>query len=115
MSQLSKTEQVLKEMSQYNLEILALSKVRRPGSGIEKLPSGHSIIFFGPGSRRQHGVALMMTRKTNLSFLKRQPVSSRILTARFSRQHAKLSVVVCYTPTCEASDDVKEEFYGTLQ
>ncbi|KAK2715448.1 hypothetical protein QYM36_010161, partial [Artemia franciscana] len=44
-----------------------------------------------------------------------QPVLSQALTARFASQHAKLSVVVCYAPTNEASDDVKEEFYRTLR
>ncbi|KAK2703686.1 hypothetical protein QYM36_017982 [Artemia franciscana] len=54
-------------------------------------------------------------RKTTMSLLKWQPVSSRILTAMFASQRAKLSVEVCYAPTNEASDDVKKEFYRTLQ
>ncbi|KAK2710001.1 hypothetical protein QYM36_013618 [Artemia franciscana] len=115
MSQLSKTEKVLKEMRQHDLDILALSEVRWPGSGLEKLPSGHSIIFSGPESSKERGAALMMTSKTRLSLLKWHLVSSRILTARFASQHPKLSVVVCYAPTNEASDDVKEGFYRTLK
>ncbi|KAK2711177.1 hypothetical protein QYM36_012379 [Artemia franciscana] len=101
-------------MSQHDLDILALSGEQRPCSGFGKLPSGHSIIFSGPESRKEHRVALMMTRKTNLSLLKLQPFLSRILTIRFASQHAKLSAVVCYAPTKAASDDVKE-FYRTLQ
>ena len=102
-------------MSQYDLDILGLPEVRWPGAGHEKPPSGHNIIFSGPESRGEHRVALMMMRKTSLSLLKWQPVSSRILTARFPSQHAKLSVVVCYAHTNEANDSVKEEFQGTLQ
>ncbi|KAK2706394.1 craniofacial development protein 2-like [Artemia franciscana] len=95
-------------MRQYDLDILTMSEVRWPGSGLEKLPSRQE-------SRREHGVALMMTRETSQSLVKWQPVSSRTLTARFSSQHAKLSLVVCYALTNEASDDIKRKFHRTLQ
>jgi hypothetical protein len=54
-------------------------------------------------------------KKTSISLLKWQPLSSRILTPRSASQHAKLSVVVYYAPTNKANVDLKEEFYRTLQ
>ncbi|KAK2714490.1 hypothetical protein QYM36_008895 [Artemia franciscana] len=82
--------------------------------GIAKLPSRHNIIFSAPESRREPGAALIVTKKKQSIPFKVAAKSSRILTTRFFRQHAKLSVMVCYAPTNEASDDVKGEFYKTL-
>ncbi|KAK2705018.1 hypothetical protein QYM36_017163 [Artemia franciscana] len=82
MSQLSKTEQVLREMKQYNIDILALSEIRW---------------------------------KAYLTMLKWTPINERNLFAQFATTHTKLSVIVCYAPTNEADDDVKDSFYETLQ
>ncbi|KAK2721821.1 hypothetical protein QYM36_003961 [Artemia franciscana] len=49
------------------------------------------------------------------TMLKWTPINERILFSRFATTHTNLSVIVCYTPTNEADDDVKDSFYETLQ
>ncbi|KAK2726760.1 hypothetical protein QYM36_007561 [Artemia franciscana] len=47
--------------------------------------------------------------------LKWTPINEMILFARLPTTHTKLPVIVCYAPTNEADDDVKNSFYETLQ
>ncbi|KAK2707750.1 hypothetical protein QYM36_015449 [Artemia franciscana] len=56
-----------------------------------------------------------MSKHTNKSTQKWTPTPPKILTARFLGMHGKLSVVVCYAPTKEATDEEKDEFYKSLQ
>ena len=43
------------------------------------------------------------------------PVSNRILRARFQHKHGKLSVCVAYAPTEATEDEAKDAFYTKLQ
>ena len=114
MSQDSKTEQVLRALEDYHLDLLALSEVRWLGSGSNKLDGDVTIIYSGSQQKREYGVALMMTKQTSQALLHWTPVSPRILKARFIGAHVKLSVIVCYAPTNDATDEAKDEFYRAL-
>ncbi|KAK2712354.1 hypothetical protein QYM36_011144 [Artemia franciscana] len=115
MSQLSKTEQVLRDMKQYNIDILALSEIRWKGVGQETLDHGYVLLYSGEDNHHQAGVGLMMSPAAYRTMLKWTPINERILFARFATTHTKLSVIVCYAPTNEADDYVKDSFYETLQ
>ena len=114
MSQDSKTEQVLRALKDYHLDLLAVSEVRWLGSGSNKLDGDVTIIYSGSQQKREYGVALMMTKQTSQALLQWTPVSPRILKARFIGAHVKLSVIVCYAPTNDATDEAKDEFYRAL-
>ncbi|KAK2715242.1 hypothetical protein QYM36_010030 [Artemia franciscana] len=115
MSQLSKTEQVLREMKQYNIDILALSEIRWKGVGQETLDHGYVLLYSEEDNHHQAGVGLMMSPTAYRTMLKWTPINEKILFARFATTHTKLSFIVCYAPTNEADDDVKDSFYETLQ
>ncbi|KAK2716511.1 hypothetical protein QYM36_006863 [Artemia franciscana] len=115
MSQLSKTEQVLREMKQYNIDILALSGISWKGVGQETLDHGYVQLYSGEDNHHQAGVGLMMSPAACRPMLKWTPINERILVARFATKHTMLSVIVCYAPANEADDDVKDSFYETLQ
>ncbi|KAK2723636.1 hypothetical protein QYM36_002096 [Artemia franciscana] len=71
MNQISKTEQVLKEMRQYLIDILVLSEIRWTGNGLEKFGDGYVMAFSGHPSVHRAGVGLLMVRaaKTELDNL----------------------------------------------
>ena len=56
-----------------------------------------------------------MTAKAARAMTEWNPVSSRILYARFKSVHCNVTVIMCYAPTNEASDDVKDDFYESMQ
>ena len=57
----------------------------------------------------------MMSPAAYRTMLKWTPINEMILFARFATTHTKLSVIVCYTLTNKADDDVKDGFCETLQ
>jgi len=61
MSQLSKTEQVLRKMKQYNIDILALSRISWKGVGQETLDHGYVLLYSREDNHHQAGVGLMMS------------------------------------------------------
>ncbi|RUS69107.1 hypothetical protein EGW08_023132 [Elysia chlorotica] len=44
-----------------------------------------------------------------------EPVSPRILTARFNSKGRKVTIIQCYSPTNAAKEEEKEEFYEQVQ
>ncbi|KAK2707952.1 hypothetical protein QYM36_015586 [Artemia franciscana] len=61
MRQLSKTEQVLREMKQYYFDILALSEIRWKGVGQETLDDGYVMLYSGEDNHDRACIGLMMS------------------------------------------------------
>ena len=118
MYETGKTAQVVREMERYNLDILGLSEVRWVTSGRQKLANGGTIIYSGlPKEDDEHreGVGFMLSKRATKCLIEWQPISERIITARFSSKFQKVSIIQCYSPTNQATDESKENFYGQLQ
>ncbi|KAK2702616.1 hypothetical protein QYM36_018779 [Artemia franciscana] len=69
MVQLFKTEQVVNEMDNYGLDILALSEVRWTGAGSQTLKKGSTILHSGTEkkerSRRRHNAVEICVQSPN--------------------------------------------------
>ncbi|KAK2718274.1 hypothetical protein QYM36_005546 [Artemia franciscana] len=102
-------------MKQYNIDILALSEIRWKGVGQETLDHGYVLLYSGEENHHQTGVGLMMCPAAYRTMLKWTPINERILFARLATTYTKFSVIVCYAPTNETDDDVKDSFYENLQ
>ena len=112
-----KSAQVCSEMQRYNLKILGLCETRWTGTGRTRLTSGDTIFYYGyeEGQPHMHGVALLMTPEATRAFLSWEPVSPRIITARFNSRGRKVTTLQCYAPTNTSSLESKEEFYEQIQ
>lgn len=112
-----KFAQVSGEMHRYNLKMLGLCETRWNGTGQTRLMSGDTIIYSGheEGHPHVHGVALLLTPETAQALLSWEPVSPRLLPARFNSKGRKVTVIQCYAPTNEAETEEKEAFYEQLQ
>ena len=73
--------------------------------------------FCFPGRENAHanGVALILNRSTAKTLIEWEPVSDRIIRARFQSKHYKLTKLQCNAPTNEAEDEVKDDCYEQLQ
>ena len=107
-------------MTRLNIDILGMCESRWSGIG-ETLVNGHHICWSGPDASLpdgapvgQAGVALALTSAARKAMISWTPINERFLTARFNHRHGKLSVVIAYSPTDLATDDVKDRFYATL-
>ena len=116
MYECGKAAQVTNEMKQNRVDILGVSERRWTGSGRVVLADGTTILFSGRQNGQHHGdVALMLNRLSAKALLERKPVSERIVRARFYSKYNKLTVIQCYSPTNEADEVDKLNFYEQLQ
>ncbi len=111
----SKTNQILKEMKEYSIDILGLSECRIVGSGKERLEDGSILIHSGHERNSVHGVGMIISKQYSKCVLEWKPINERILKVRFNSKYAKLTIIQCYAPTNQAEDEEKENFYDALQ
>ena len=81
-----KCAQIAAEMTSYNLSILGLCETRWLESGRIQLSTGQTILYSGHDSVNApltEGVGFMLTLQAAKSLIGWNPVSSRIITARF--------------------------------
>ncbi|XP_071177545.1 craniofacial development protein 2-like [Mytilus edulis] len=109
-----KTYQVVNEMNNYGIDVLGISECRWTGTGKINLRGGETMLYSGQTERHEYGVALIISKANKKTLMEWQPINERIITARFFSRHIKLTIIQCYAPTNDASDEVKEEFYQTL-
>ena len=112
-----KSAQVCQEMHRYNLKLLGLCETRWTGTGRTRLASRDTIIYSGQeeGQPYTHGVALLMTPEATRALLSWEPVSPRILTARFNSKGRRVTIIQCYAPTNMADIEDKVHFYEQTQ
>ena len=116
--QTGKTAQLTKEMRRLNLTILGVCETRWTNYGKNTLSSGETIIYSGKvGDNVPHanGVAIVMNKQATSSLIEYEPVSDRIITARFDAKYRKLTIIQVYAPTNEAPIEEKDEFYNQLE
>lgn len=105
--------QVAKEMRRYDIAVLGICESRWNGSGCITLATGEHVAYSGH-ENEQHilteGVAFMMSKSAAKALIEWVPVSQRIITARFNSKGRKVTLINCYAPTNNSTDELKQEF-----
>ena len=115
MYETSKTAQVINEMKRYRLDILGIGECRWTGSGRLTTSDGSLILYSGHQDTNSHGVAIILSREKPRTLIEWEPVSERIIRARFDSKFCKLIIIQCYAPTNDKNDVVKDDKYDQLQ
>ena len=137
--QTGRLAQVIHEMKQYKLGLLGITEARWTGAGKTTLATGDTILWSGrkdnqhregvalvigkgwPWSSGRGGpghlerVALVIRKEQNKTLLEWKPISERLLYSKFNSRFAKLSIITAYAPIEDAEDEVKDDFYESLQ
>lgn len=111
----SKTAQVIGEMRRYKLDILGISECRLTGSGRQAMSDGSVILYSAHNEQHTRGVALIISKEKVNTMLDWEPLSDRLMRARFNSKHCKLTIIQCYAPTNEAEEKDKDDWYEQLQ
>ena len=105
----SKTAQVIDEMNRHNLDILGVSESRWKDAGRIVTSDGSAILYSGGKDTHTSGVALIVKKDKVKCLLEWEPISDRLIRARFDSKHCKLTILQCYAPTNEAEEEVKDD------
>ena len=110
-----KTVNVMKEFRKYRPDILGLSKMRWSGFGKLRTSTGEYILYSGSEEDYQRGVGLVLKKEARMALLRWNPLSGKIMNARFNSRFAKLTLIMIYAPTNGAEERIADEFYEQLQ
>ena len=99
-------------MKRFRYDIIGISEVRWTGKGET---SNGDFIWSGEDNTHVRGVGLLLNTKARKALIGYNPISSRIITARFNAAQFKITVVHAYVPTSACSDEEIEAFYNTLE
>ena len=72
-------------------------------------------ILYSGGDKHERGVGLILSKRAKRALTEWQPISERIIQARFKSKHANCTVIQVYAPTNNATEEEKDSFYFELQ
>ena len=102
---------ICREIEKANVDICALSEVRRPDSGNIKEKS-HTIFWSG-GAERHAGVGFAISN--NFDHITPVPINDRLMTVRIPlKDNNYLTLISVYAPTMQRTTVEKESFYEKL-
>ena len=93
MYQSDKPAQIAKEMHKYKIEVMGLSETRWISTGKTILTTGEVVLYseHQEDSPQTEGVAVIMPKEDNKAFIYWEPISSRIITARFQTKQSRMN------------------------
>jgi exonuclease III len=115
-----KAQIIANEMKAYEISILGIAEGRWNEVRQTRLASGETIIYSGhmeENAAHSEGVAIMISKEAQRTVIGWEPVSARIITAKFKTSHKRitLNITQWYVPTNDADEELKEEFYQMLE
>ena len=107
-----KLELLRNEMKRFRYDIVGVSEVRWTGKG--ETPQG-DFIWSGEETSHIRGVGLFLSKQAQKAVIGYNPISSRIISARFDAAPFKISVIHVYAPTSSSSEEEIESFYNHVE
>ena len=94
----------------------SMCEVRWTGHGETKLQTEETLLYSGKNEEHHEaGVEILLSKKAANNLLEWNPVSDRIITARFESRFKRVSIIMCYASTNTSEEEDKNSFYAQLQ
>ncbi|XP_066915923.1 craniofacial development protein 2-like [Clytia hemisphaerica] len=104
---------ITRELAKANIDICALSEVRREGQG--NLVERDYTIYWSGGTKKEAGVGFAISNKLSSFEMTTVPISDRLMVLRIRLHSGKyLKLVSVYAPTMQRTQEEKELFYQSL-
>ena len=107
-----KLELLRNEMKRFRYDIIGISEVRWTGKGET---SAGDFIWSGEEKLHMKGVGFLLSAQAKRALIGYNPVSSRIISARFEAVPFNITVIHVYAPTSASSDEDIEAFYSDIE
>ena len=96
------------------MDILGLSQIRWLYQGEHFTQYASCFIYSGNKQTRRYVAGFLITPKARRSLLEAQPLSERIIKARFKTKFRSVTLFQCYAATEPDDDATKDKFYDRL-
>ena len=100
-------------MQKFRWEILGLAETHWTESG-EFTIDGYKILSSGNLSVRRKGVGLILNKVAQSALLGYNPISPRMISARFQTKTGAITIIQVYAPNTADSETCVDEFYDQL-
>lgn len=113
LNSIGKLSTISKEMERLDVSMCGLSETKWAGRGHFRTLNGHTVLFSGrqDDEREHHGVAIWVHKNVAACLASYDPVNSRIMTATFAAKPRDITMIQCYAPTADGSNEEIEQFY----
>ncbi|XP_070138634.1 craniofacial development protein 2-like [Drosophila bipectinata] len=88
--------------------------MRWRGNGTTTTSRGNLVMHSGTIDGGRSGVGIYVSKQYKQALISWSPVSDRIIIGRFRCNARHITIVQCYAPKEDASDDIKDDFYNAL-
>ena len=107
-------ESLMKNLSRYGLDVLALQEIRRVGTGELSL-AGYTIFYSGHATLQRLGVGFAVKEEALPQVIDFQAINERICVLRLKGKWFNITLINAHAPTEEKPDEDKDEFYLSLE
>lgn len=103
------------EMRRLKIDILGMSEVRWPDSGIVNTAEERIYFFGGHDVHHRYGVVVLVTNKVAESVTDFIPINDRVILIKIQTSRIIVNIIQVYAPTADKDDEEVEEFYSRLE
>lgn len=103
------------ELNNYRMDLVALQEVKWPYDGKES--TQHYKLYYSGNQTGKHeyGVAFAVRNNLDSAVIDFKAINQRLCTIRLKGRFKNISLVCIYAPIENADDDIKDDFYETLE
>lgn len=117
-SSTGKEEELVEEMIQHDIEILAITETKKKGKGLKKIHKGYWLLWTGVNEkeRAKEGVGLIIAPNKLKDLIQEEFINERLLTVKIKLIDEEIwTVIVAYGENENARKEEKDKFFDELQ